>query len=364
MLRALALLPALWVVGAGASEYPFSYRRVEVAAGIHAFIEPFGHSVVSGNTLVVIGDEAVAVIDTGHHPRLARRIIAEIRALTPLPVRYVINTHWHNDHVSGNSPFVEAFAGARVIAHRFTAALLESDIRPFQQAARCTAFLTVQSRGLRDMLAANAAPDGTPLTEARRKRLEAFVADADGAIEDCADFRFRGADITFDQRITLHLGGREVQLLHPGRANTAGDIVAWVPDANVLAAGDIVVHPFPFATQSYIAEWAAALRKIEAMPFEALVPGHGAVMRDRRYVALLAELFESIAGQARAAFGEGMGIEQLRRKIDLKRFRDEIAGGDAMIGANFDYMIANLAVLRAWQELRGAMEPEGLREPG
>lgn len=116
--------------------------------------------------------------------------------------------------------------------------------------------------------------------------------------------------------------------MHLGRANTAGDVVAWIADAKVLVAGDLVVHPFPYATQSFVSEWAAAMRKLEAMPYDALVPGHGPVMRDRQYVSSVRERF---------------------------------AGGNAIIAANFDYMIGDLAVGRAWEELERKFEPERLK---
>jgi glyoxylase-like metal-dependent hydrolase (beta-lactamase superfamily II) len=309
--------------------------------------------------VAIVGEDAVAVIDTGHHPRLAGAIAAEIRALTPKPVRYVVNTHWHNDHVSGNSVYARAFPGASFIAHSFTSTIMDKDVRAFQ-GPNCAPFLRSQSKPLRDALESGKGADGAPLTEARRRRMVQFVAEADAGIAECAEFRYRGIDVTFEDRMTLRLGRRDVELLHWGRGNTAGDIVAWVPDAKVLAAGDLVVHPFPFATQSYISEWAAVLKKLEAMPFEALVPGHGPVMRDRRYVAQVREVMESITAQARAAYQPGMSAQELRKRIDLKASRERIAGDNAMIGANFDYMIGELAVGRAWQELAGEWEPEGL----
>lgn len=358
LLALAAILPAL-----ASAAYPFSFERVEVARDVHAFIEPFGHAVVSGNAVAIVGDEAVAVIDTGHHPRLTRAIIAEIRRLTPKPVRYVVNTHWHNDHVSGNHLYKEAFPGASIVAHGFTAAIMDRDIRVFQGPG-CVPYIEGQVKELRAALASGRGADGKPLAPSRRARLQQVVDDADGALEDCRDFRYRGVDLAFEgSRLVLRLGGRDVELLHLGRANTAGDVVAWVPDAKVLAAGDIVVHPFPFATQSYVSEWAAVLRAIEAMPWTALVPGHGPVMRDRDYVRQLAELMESVMAQARRAWRPGMSEEELRKAIDLAPFRRRFAGDDGTIGANFDHMVGTLAVGRAWQELRGALEPEALPHP-
>ena len=337
---------------------PFSYERVRIADGIHAFIEPPGHAIVSGNSLVIIGEDSVAVVDTGQHPALTRRMIAEIRALTAKPVQYVVNTHWHNDHVAGNSLYAEGFPGVKFIAHAFTAELIDSETRKFQ-GAPCQAFLRVQSKSLRDSLESGIALDGKPLTEARRARYQRVLEDADAAIEECLLFRFRGTDVAFDHELTLRLGGRDVRVMFLGRANTAGDAVVYVPDAKVLATGDILVHPFPFAFQSYIGEWAQVLRKIEAMGAVAIVPGHGPVMRDGKYLVGIAELMESIDAQVRGAYAPGASLEDVRKRVDLAAFRARIAGDDPVIQANFDAMAAS-AVARAWQAARGAMEPEGL----
>jgi glyoxylase-like metal-dependent hydrolase (beta-lactamase superfamily II) len=275
-------------------------------------------------------------------------------------VRYVVNTHWHNDHVSGNHLFDEAWPGVTFVAHAFTAQLMDRDVREFQ-GPNCVPFLKAQSQPLRDALASGKGRDGKPLPEARRKRMETFVAEADVAIGECSEFRYRSPGLTFTDRVTLRLGKRDVEVMHWGRGNTAGDVVAWIPDAKVLAAGDLVVHPFPFATASYISEWAAVLSKLEATPYEAMVPGHGPVMRERKYVAEVRGVLESVMSQARAAYKPGMAAEELRAMIDLKAHRRRIAGDDAFIGANFDYMIGNLAVGRAWQELADKWEPESIK---
>jgi len=171
---------------------------------------------------------------------------------------------------------------------------------------------------------------------------------------------FPATDIAFQERVTLRLGKREVQVMYLGRANTAGDAVVYVPDAKVAAVGDILVHPFPFAFQSYIGDWAAVLRRIQAMDIVAIVPGHGPVMRDRTYLVEIAELMESVDAQVRGAYRPGMSLEDVRKKVDLAAFRERIAGGDRILQLNFDASIGGAAVSRAYQALRGGLEPEGL----
>lgn len=342
-----------------AQPYPFSFDTVKVADGIYAFIEPTGKAIVSGNSTVVIGDDAALVVDTGQHPELSRRMTEEIRRLTTKPVKYVVNTHWHNDHVSGNSVFAEAFPEARFIAHSFTAQVLESDVRPYY-GAPCEKLGKTQSQPLRDALAKDVALDGKPLTDDRRARYASILEQVDVAMAECNTYRYRGTDIAFDRRLHVRLGARAVEILWLGRANTAGDAVIYVPDAKVAIVGDIVVHPFPFATQSYITEWAAVLRKIEAMDTFAIIPGHGPVMRDKAYLVDVAEMMESISKQARAAYRPGITADEFRAKIDVAPFRERIARGNAFIEANFNAMIARSAIDRAFQEMQGRFEPEGM----
>ena len=114
-----------------------------------------------------------------------------------------------------------------------------------------------------------------------------------------------------------------------------------------------------FATQSYIGEWAAALKKIDALDADVIVPGHGPVMRDRVYLREVEGLMESIDRQVRAAYRPDMKLEDLKKQVDLADFRKQIAGDSAFIGANFD-AAAQSAIERAWQQARGKMEPEGL----
>jgi cyclase len=87
----------------------FGYESVQVADGIHVFGESKRNPVPSGNVTAVIGDEAVLVFDTGNHPEVTKRIIGDIRRLTAKPVRFVVNSHWHDDHWVGNAEFADAF---------------------------------------------------------------------------------------------------------------------------------------------------------------------------------------------------------------------------------------------------------------
>ncbi|MGE0441308.1 MAG: MBL fold metallo-hydrolase [Gemmatimonadales bacterium] len=336
---------------------PFAYDVVDVAPGVQAFVERKLNAIVSGTVVAITGRDAVLVFDTGHHPRTARRIVAELKERTDRPVRWVVVSHWHDDHWVGNAEFADAWPGLQVIAHPFTAKIMKDRQETFR-GERCRTDLANDSRPLREQLASGKRPNGDPIPEASMTRLRDFVAAADEQAAQCEEMRYRGVDRTIDREETFDLGGRTVRLMFLGRGNTAGDLVAYLPEDRVLLTGDLVVRPFPFATQSYVTEWAAVLRRIGGMDLTAIVPGHGAVTRDGRYVADVAEILESISRQGKAAWHAGMTVDELKAKIDLSALAERFAHGDAFIRLNLDYMMG-LAMDRMWQELSGQWKPEG-----
>ena len=344
--------------GAPHSWGPFTYETIRIADNVYAFDEPKLNSIVSSNIIAVIGTESILVFDTGHHPPVSRAIIGEIRILSRKPVKYVVVSHWHDDHWVGNAEFAKAWPSMQVIAHPFTARLMQSRKENFR-GAKCRAELEEQVKPLRERLASGKRDDGTPISERGRAQLGETISGFTQSLIECDEAQFHGVDRTFDSELRVDLGGQEVRLMHLGRGNTAGDVVAWLPERRILLAGDLVVHPFPFATQSYITDWAQVLRKLDALGPAVIVPGHGTVQHDRRYLEDLAALFESASSQAHAAYRPGMTADELRGKIDLSAWRAKLGHGDRFIEANFDYMIGQSAIDRLWQELSGNWKAEG-----
>ena len=79
------------------------YEAVKLADGIYAFTSPQSNgAIVTGNSVAIISDEGVLVVDSGHFPSLTARMVDQIKRLTDQPVRFLVNTHWHPDHNSGN----------------------------------------------------------------------------------------------------------------------------------------------------------------------------------------------------------------------------------------------------------------------
>lgn len=363
--RAAVLVALLGCRLAGATPDPatvhagFHYDTVPVARGITTFIEAPSHAMVQGNISLIVGERAALVIDTGHFPAVARRVIEDVRKLTDKPVRYIAVTHWHMDHYMGNAEFADAFPGLTIITQDFTAPMMD------KYGSRYVGYgpkIEPQLQPLRDMLASGKATDGSAIAPDRRQRIETVIAEVEAARPEFELMRYRGADLTFESEIEIDLGGRIVRLMHLGRGNTGGDLVAWVPDANVLITGDVLVYPVPFSYGSYLSEWSVVLGKLAEYDATTIVPGHGPVMRDKDYLVRVRGLLDGIVADARRHWKPGMSADDLRKAIDLTASRDTFCHGDKSLEAAFKASIEVAAVDRVTQELEGRFKPESFDE--
>lgn len=186
------------------------------------------------NSGVIVGDNSVMVVDAQATPLMAQDVLAKIRTVTDKPVQYVTLTHYHAVRVLGAS----GYKGAKVIASNATLNL-------------------IHERGAQDM----------------QSEIERFPRLFRGK-ESVPGLTF--PDITFEKKMSVFLGKREVQLIHIGRSHSAGDTVAWLPKERVCFAGDIVEFgATPYCGDAHFKDWSNTLDVVKALGAEAMVPGRG-----------------------------------------------------------------------------------------
>ena len=331
-------------------EDPQSHHWEKVGAGVYAFISPIGITpIVSGNSLVVIGDDSVMVVDTGQFPSLARAEIAAIKRLTSLPVRYIVTTHWHPDHWTGNGEFAQAYPGVSIIATENTRALAQSHGAPYVTPEYPGRILEAIGK----TLARGAHGDGRPLLASERPYIEMAQQQFKGFDKELAAALLVYPNVVFTEALDLHLGKRLVQVRFLGRGNTGGDAVVYVPDAKVLAAGDLIVSPYPYGTGSFYGEWLTTLRRLAALDVEVIVPGHGEVQRDKAYLLRLIHLLETVQTQVAAAENSGLSLEATQKKLTLADAKQEFCGGRAFQSwceSSFDNNFVVPAIERSYKE--------------
>ena len=186
------------------------------------------------NTGIVIGDDAVMVIDTQATPVMAQDVIRRIRTVTDKPIKYVVMSHYHAVRVLGAS----AYGAEQVIASQGTYEL-------------------IVERGEADM----------------RSEVERFPR-LFRAVESIPGLTW--PTIVFKDELTLWMGRLEVRILHVGRGHTKGDTIVWLPREKVLFSGDLVEYgATPYTGDAYLREWPATLDRLRALGPEKLVPGRG-----------------------------------------------------------------------------------------
>lgn len=318
---------------------PFQYSWQEVETGVWAGIREDAPRIpVMGTTTFVVGDESVVVFDGGGIPLMSERAIEKIRSITDNPVTHVAVSHWHQDHNFGIRAFREAYPGVRIISHPFTReAMIRANTDEdgkFKESIRDNVSGTLAT--VREMLEADAYSDGTPFTARDRQRFQTMVDDA--AILDREYRRIDPAypSVTFEKHFVVHQRNREIHFIHPGRGNTAGDIVMWLPREKLVAAGDLVVRPTPYGFGSYPREWADTLRRVKALGYETLIPGHGNIQRDGQYVDLLIETLDLVADQMKVLLAQELSEEDAVERLDFSAVEHRFTGGDAFLAKRFE----------------------------
>ncbi len=232
--RIIAASVALLAGAASAKEPTLPFVLKQVGPGVYAAIDGPEHKAGS-NAGFVIGDDGVLVVDALFTPDAAKALVAEIRRLTPKPIRYVVNTHYHLDHTGGDQVLRDA--GATIVAHR--------NVRTWVRTNNVNLF-------------------GDRITPEIKGQIEALPL----------------PDVTTDKDLTIWLGSRKV-VVRTVLGHTGGDLTIYVPDAKVLFAGDMLWRRVaPNLIDGSVAEWQATDAGFIAMQDSAqvtYVPGHGDV---------------------------------------------------------------------------------------
>jgi glyoxylase-like metal-dependent hydrolase (beta-lactamase superfamily II) len=290
----------------------------------------------------------VLVVDSGHFPSLTRKIIAEIRKLTNKPVRYLVNTHWHADHITGNYLYKEAFPDVVIVSTAYTQEKVANFLPDFDDTRQLTEFRPVLVR----VTTTKKRRDGTPIPAADLQYFQLMLDATDSVLPEFRESRRVPPSVAFTDKLHIELGKRPVEVSFLGRGNTGGDAVIYLPQSKTLITGDLLVYPIPYAFGSFMSEWIATLKHLASVDATAIVPGHGPVQSDKAYLRQVIAMLEAVSAQARTGAEQGLTLEQVREKIDLTRFKQQFAGNDPFRQRSFDENFAYSAVERAYREAK------------
>ncbi|MEK6410099.1 MAG: MBL fold metallo-hydrolase [Acidobacteriota bacterium] len=279
------------------------FQLVKVAEGVYAGIAKPG-GLASGNAGFIVGDGGVLVVDTFFTPIAVEELIGAIEGQTKQPIKYAVNTHYHLDHSGGNQ--VLAARNVPIIAH---------DNVMTWQTTKNRRFLPLPEE-LQKRRADTAKQLGETPEDQKDKRaqLERQLRRLDAMLQ----IKLTNPSVTFSAgAMHLYLGTREVVLFSlPG--HTGGDVLVFVPDANVMFTGDMGwSKTLPNLVDATVNDWVPSLDKILGNHSSAkFVPGHGEVataadMRDFR------DYLDDLRSRVKKAIADGLTIEQAKEQLKL-----------------------------------------------
>ncbi|HSS21695.1 MAG TPA: MBL fold metallo-hydrolase [Pyrinomonadaceae bacterium] len=327
-------------------------RKIVIADGIYQFMTMRDSYVRQLNSVVIVNENDVLVFDTNTRPSSARLILGEIRKITDKPVRYVVNSHWHPDHWSGNEVYANAFPGVAIIATEETRQLMmnvanEFPVRFRGELSRMQSVLAKEtSTGKQD--------DGTVLTPEQRAQDEADVRDYGSFVDEAVSLRRTYPTLTYVDKLTLYLGGREFRFMSVA-GDAEGTTVLYLPKEKVLITGDTISYPIPYIS-SPPSRHASSLKALARLDVDVIIPGHGPAFRDKEFLNLEIQLLESVIKEVHEALQKGiLTLDEMQKVVTVDQLREKFAHNDKDLDARFRARVKALVKI-AVREARGGQD--------
>ncbi len=301
----------------------------KIADGVYfAFALP--SAMVNSNAAIFVNSTDLVVVDAHSKPSAAAALIAQIkREVTPKPVRYLIDTHFHFDHTQGNAAYLAAGNKVDIVATKTTKKLMSQLLGP-----RLRASLDPSSIGPRSgaQQVAHRLEDlrlrvGKATTAAEKAPLQLQIAQLEAFAAEMKNFEPTLPTITFDKSYVIKDKEHELHLEFHGCAHTAGDLQVFCPQKRVLATGDAYHPGFPSWGDSYPIPWPRTIDSFAKLAFDHILGGHGRAQHDRKDMTGQRNYIEELTERVVAGKKAGKTIPELQRTITVASLKSLHADG-------------------------------------
>lgn len=281
-------------------EIPVSqnFNIVKLADGVYACINKMGGKAICNAGIINIGDGTV-IFDTFLSPDAASEISELVKKLNLPPIKYVVNSHWHNDHIRGNQVFSK---GVDIISTKKTAELIK--INEPQEIAAEKSYAPKQL-AYWDSLRNNFKGDHKDREYQTILMWQAYYT---VLVESNEILKTRIPNVFVDKEKIIKGTKRNVKLMCYGKGHTESDLILYLPEEKIVFTGDLVfIKMHPYLADGYIEDWKNYLTAIEDLGIVKLVPGHGNI-GDARDLGFMKEYLKMIEKQTQKMIDEGLSI--------------------------------------------------------
>jgi glyoxylase-like metal-dependent hydrolase (beta-lactamase superfamily II) len=293
----------------GATAEKDLFELKQVGDGVYAAIAAPRFK-VNCNAAVILTNDGVIVVDSHSKPSAALALQREIQSITKLPVRKIINTHFHWDHTQGNQAYAQANPKLEIIASERTRENLASanaGAGGYGYIEKQLAAVPKEIEKLKEDAVHARDPE-------QKKRIEANLRQTEAYFGELKNIKPPLPTRTLTKSVTLNEGGREIQILLLGRAHTDGDVFIYLPKEKVVATGDAFIDWMPFLNDGYPEDWVKTLDALERFDFTRAVPGHGDVM-PKEQLAFFRGYLGDLIGAVKGAAKDGASLEEMKKTL-------------------------------------------------
>ncbi len=280
---------------------------IEAAApGVYAALaRPY--AVTHCNAVIFENAEDILIVDTHSSLTAVASLVSQIRReITKKPVRYVVNTHYHGDHVQGTPAYRRIAPRADIISSETTREWLAAD------GGQALKRSLEKARESVETFKKRAASAKTPEEKAYWERTARETADF---VSEMKDYAPELPNVTFSRDLIIRDKAHDLHLAFRGKGHTAGDIVVYCPQKRVLAGGDLLHNSSAYMGDGYPKAWPNTLIEVADFDFAILAGGHGGLHKDRRIAYDMATYISELADLVGRAAAQGKPLEQIQKEI-------------------------------------------------
>ena len=261
------------------------------------------------NAVIIEGDRDVLVVDSHVSPGGAWALREELKAITPKPIRLVVNSHFHFDHSHGNQIYGSE---VEIIGHDFTRAQIvagKSMDSPGLQFFVGSVPATIKS--LEERL--SAATD-----DKQRTTIQEQLDIQRNHLEGTTAVKPTPPTMTLDRTMTLYRGSREIRIMFLGRGHTGGDVVVYLPKERIVATGDLLIEATSYMGDAFFTDWIQTIETLKGVDFETVLPGHGRAFTGKAKLDHWQAYLRDFWSQAQKFHAAGVPWEEAARQVDLR----------------------------------------------
>jgi cyclase len=304
----LAYHRAAWARAAAPTSAPGLFDIQKVGNGVYfAFARP--QAEINCNAAIFVRSKDVVVVDTHSKPSAAAGLIGQLkREVTPKPVRYVINTHFHWDHTQGSHAYRQRGEEVDFIASATTKQLMADLAVARMKASVGEVPHLIQT--MRDQAAHATSAGEKAFCADQIKQLEAYQA-------ELKNYTLELPTITFDKSYVLQDPTHDLHIEFHGHAHTAGDVVVYCPQERVIATGDVIHGFLPFIADGFPRIWPGTIDSIGGADFNHVLPGHAAMQTGRTVMINLRNYIEELTGRVGQGKQAGLTLAEMQQRITV-----------------------------------------------